>query len=78
MQPQLNRLMQTLETEGQHLFELLTRITLSEHAAEELLQQLVLKFVEVPERLAEIDNLGGYLRQSAIRLAFNWRRDHSV
>ena len=78
MQPQLSRLMQTLDDEGKHLFELLSRITLSEHAAEELLQQLVLKFVEVPERLAEIDNLGGYLRLSAMRLAFNWRRDQAV
>lgn len=78
MQPQLNRLMQTLDCEGKHLFGLLARITMSEDAAEELLQQLVLKFVEAPERLAEIDNLGGYLRRSAMRLAFNWRRDQLI
>ncbi len=78
MQPQLNRLMQTLDHEGKHLFELLARITLSEHAAEELLQRLVLRFVEAPERLEDIDNLGGYLRQSAMRLAFNWRRDQAI
>ena len=42
---ELNELMNVLQDEGAQLFGLLARITLSEHVAEELLQQLVLKFV---------------------------------
>lgn len=75
MDNDLQRLVDALDDIGIQLFALLTRITLSEDVAEELLQELVLKFVRSPDLLQGIDNLGGYLHRSAMRLAFNWRRD---
>ena len=78
MQRDLDRLLAVLDETGPQLFRLLARITLSEHTAEELLQQMTLKYVEAPERLQTIDNLAGYLHTSAIRVAFNWRREQKV
>lgn len=75
MRDELKPLLAALDDVGPQLHRLLARITLCEHSAEDLLQQLVLNLVERPDRIASIENLHGYLRRMAIHAAFNWRRD---
>ncbi len=75
MQDDLKPLLAALDEIGPELHRLLARITLCEHAAEELLQQIVLKVLQRPRQRKEIQNWPGYLRRAAINAAFNWRRD---
>jgi len=67
------KLLQLLEKSGAGLFALLTRLTLREDVAEELMQELFIKLSNSRE-LDEVKNLGAYARRAAINLAFDWRR----
>jgi RNA polymerase sigma factor (sigma-70 family) len=59
--------------EGKRLHQLLTRLTLSRHAAEDLLQDLFVKLREADEFRKAADPVA-YAWRAAIRLAYNWRR----
>lgn len=66
-------LLSLLESAGPRLHALLTRLTLREDVAEELLQDL---FLGLSERngFSEADNKEAYAFQVARHLAFDWRR----
>lgn len=67
------KLLELLDRSGAHLFALLTRLTLREDVAEELMQELFLKLSSAPNQ-ASIDCWKSYARRVAINLAFDWRR----
>ncbi|MBN1362117.1 MAG: sigma-70 family RNA polymerase sigma factor [Sedimentisphaerales bacterium] len=67
--------MELLDRSGARLFALLTRLTLREDVAEELMQELFLKLSHAPQQ-ATIDCWYAYARRVAINLAFDWRRRH--
>jgi RNA polymerase sigma factor (sigma-70 family) len=62
-----------LEAEGRGLYALLLRLTLREDAAEELLQELVVRLCD-SEGFAAADDPAAYAYRSAAHLAFDWRR----
>jgi RNA polymerase sigma-70 factor (ECF subfamily) len=66
-------LLELLDKSGADLYTLLTRLTLREDVAEELMQELFIKLNN--SRFAgNVANLKAYARKSAINLAFDWRR----
>ncbi len=67
------KLLELLEKSGAALYALLTRLTLREDVAEELMQELFIKLSNSSE-LDKVKNLGAYARRAAINLAFDWRR----
>lgn len=73
MKNQHRKLLQLLEKSGAALYALLTRLTLREDVAEELMQELFIKLSNSRE-LDKVANLGAYARRAAINLAFDWRR----
>jgi RNA polymerase sigma-70 factor (ECF subfamily) len=68
-------LLELLDMSGAELFALLTRLTLREDIAEELMQDLFIKLSH-SRGLEKADNRGAYARRAAINLAFDWRRTH--
>lgn len=70
------QLLELLEACGPELHRLLVRITHSQHAAEDLLQDLFLKLHGGNCRTGE--NARAYLRKAAINAAFDWRRRQSI
>ena len=66
-------LLELLESSGAGLHRLLTRLTLREDVAEELMQELFVK-LSGNKKLAVIENPAAYARRTAINLAFDWRR----
>jgi len=66
-------LLELLERSGAELYTLLTRLTLREDVAEELMQDLFIKLKNA-RSAARADNLNAYARRAAINLAFDWRR----
>jgi RNA polymerase sigma factor (sigma-70 family) len=66
-----------LETSGARLYALLTRLTLREDVAEELLQELFLKLHSAQDQ-GGIDCWYAYARRTAINLAFDWRRRQKI
>jgi len=68
-------LLELLDTSGAELFALLTRLTLREDVAEELMQDLFIK-LESSRGLDKATNRQAYARRAAINLAFDWRRSH--
>ncbi len=64
-----------LDTSGAELFALLTRLTLREDIAEELMQDLFIKLSH-SKGLDKATNRRAYARKAAINLAFDWRRSH--
>jgi len=66
-------LLELLETSGARLHALLTRLTLREDVAEELMQELFLKLNGAKDP-GGIDCWYAYARRTAINLAFDWRR----
>jgi RNA polymerase sigma factor (sigma-70 family) len=66
-------LLELLDRSGAELYALLTRLTLREDVAEELMQDLFIK-LNHSRGAARIANLDAYARRSAINLAFDWRR----
>jgi RNA polymerase sigma-70 factor (ECF subfamily) len=71
-----DHILKVLDTLGPQIHRLLVRITLSEHAAEDLLQDLFVKILTNPT--VDVDNASAYLRQAAIHSAFDWRRRRKV
>ena len=66
-------LLELLDKSGADLFALLTRLTLREDVAEELMQELFIK-LNHSRSTDGIGNLNAYARRTAINLAFDWRR----
>jgi RNA polymerase sigma-70 factor (ECF subfamily) len=66
-------LMELLDRSGAGLFTLLTRLTLREDAAEELMQELFLKLSN-SRGFEKSNSRDAYARRVAINLAFDWRR----
>ena len=76
MQNGVEKLLELLEKQGSGLHALLTRLTLREDVAEDLMQELFIKLAG-SNRLDKVDNLGAYVRTTAINLAFDWRRKNA-
>jgi RNA polymerase sigma factor (sigma-70 family) len=70
-------LLDLLEKSGAGLHALLTRLTLREDVAEELLQELFLKLHGARDQ-GGIDCWYAYARRTAINLAFDWRRRQKI
>jgi RNA polymerase sigma factor (sigma-70 family) len=66
-------LLELLDKSGPGLFALLTRLTLRQDVAEELMQELFLR-LSGGENHQGIECLAAYARRTAINLAFDWRR----
>jgi RNA polymerase sigma factor (sigma-70 family) len=67
------RLLELLQERGPALHALLTRLTLREDVAEDLLQELFLRLRHSAAFRLAIDP-GGYATRAAVHLAFDWRR----
>ena len=66
-------LLKLLKVEGRRLHTMLTRLTLREDAAEDLLQELFLK-LQAAEGFFRATDPVAYAYRTAIRMAYNWRR----
>jgi RNA polymerase sigma factor (sigma-70 family) len=66
-------LLELLDRSGAGLFTLLTRLTLREDAAEELMQELFLRLSN-SHGFEKSKSREAYARRAAINLAFDWRR----
>jgi RNA polymerase sigma-70 factor (ECF subfamily) len=64
-----------LEKSGETFYRLLTRLTLREDIAEELMQELFMKLSNSND-LNDVKNLDAYARRAAINLAYDWRRSN--
>ncbi|MCH8217199.1 MAG: sigma-70 family RNA polymerase sigma factor [Planctomycetes bacterium] len=73
MQTSTETLLSLLDRQGPSLHALLTRLTLREDVAEDLMQDLFIK-LSGSKRLDQVDNLAAYARTCAMNLAFDWRR----
>lgn len=73
MRTQDKKLLELLDKSGASLHRLLTRLTLSEENAEDLMQELFLKLGNY-DRVEEIADLDAYAHRTAVNLAFDWRR----
>ena len=73
MKSRHQELLELLDTSGAELFALLTRLTLREDVAEELMQELFIKLSH-SRGLEKVTNREAYARRAAINLAFDWRR----
>jgi len=65
--------LELLDKSGADLYALLTRLTLREDVAEELMQELFIK-LNNSRGIGNVANWKAYARRSAINLAFDWRR----
>jgi len=66
-------LLDLLDRSGASLYALLTRLTLRQDVAEELMQDLFLKLNAAKDQ-GGVDCWFAYARRTAINLAFDWRR----
>jgi RNA polymerase sigma-70 factor (ECF subfamily) len=66
-------LLELLDKSGANLHALLTRLTLREDVAEELMQELFIKLSN-SRGAGKVANWDAYARRAAINLAFDWRR----
>jgi RNA polymerase sigma factor (sigma-70 family) len=66
-------LLELLDKSGASLYTLLTRLTLREDIAEELMQELFIK-LNNKSHFDKVRNRYAYARKTAINLAFEWRR----
>ena len=73
MRSRQKELLELLDKSGADLYALLTRLTLREDVAEELMQELFIK-LNNSTSFGKIANWNAYARRSAINLAFDWRR----
>ena len=69
-------LLELLDKSGASLYTLLTRLTLREDIAEELMQELFLKLNK--SHFDKVRNRYAYARKTAINLAFEWRRNQRL
>ena len=72
MMPNSDKLLELLDRLGPSLHGLLTKLTLREDVAEDLMQDLFIRLSG--SNLDRVDNLDAYARTVAINLAFDWRR----
>jgi RNA polymerase sigma factor (sigma-70 family) len=70
-------LLELLDKSGADLYALLTRLTLREDIAEELMQELFIK-LNNSRSIGKIANWNAYARRAAINLAFDWRRSQKL
>jgi RNA polymerase sigma-70 factor (ECF subfamily) len=70
-------LLELLDKSGANLYALLTRLTLREDVAEELMQELFIKLNNT-SRFEKVRNRYAYARKTAINLAFEWRRNRKL
>ena len=75
LKDQTDTLLDLLDRHGSDLYALLHRLTLSEHVAEDLLQELFMKLRD-SKSFAAADRKLAYARRSAMNLAIDWRRSH--
>lgn len=73
MSSRQKELLELLDKSGADLYALLTRLTLREEVAEELMQELFIK-LNNSRGTGNVANWNAYARRSAINLAFDWRR----
>lgn len=73
MQKRHKELLGFLDKSGASLYMLLTRLTLREETAEELMQELFIKLSN-SKGFEKSANRDAYARRAAINLAFDWRR----
>lgn len=73
MDEKTQTLLDILDEDGRQLHLLFARLTLSEDAAEDLMQELFLK-LQRSGRFLRANNSRAYVRRAAIHLAFDWRR----
>ena len=73
MRTQDKKLLELLDKSGASLHRLLTRLTLNEQTAEDLVQELFLKLGS-SGHIENIKDLDAYAYRSAVNLAFDWRR----
>ena len=73
MRSRQKELLELLDKSGADLYALLTRLTLREDVAEELMQELFIK-LNNSRGIGNVANWNAYARRSAINLAFDWRR----
>jgi RNA polymerase sigma factor (sigma-70 family) len=69
-------LLELLDKSGASLYTLLTRLTLREDIAEELMQELFIKLNK--GHFDKVRNRYAYARKTAINLAFEWRRNQKL
>jgi RNA polymerase sigma factor (sigma-70 family) len=77
LQDRQKELFELLNKSGASLYTLLTRLTLREEIAEELMQELFIK-LNNKRRFDKIRNRYAYARKTAINLAFEWRRNQKL
>jgi len=70
--PNSDKLLELLARSGLGLHALLTKLTLREDVAEDLMQDLFIKLAG--SNLDKVENLEAYARTVATNLAFDWRR----
>jgi len=73
LQKRHKELLELLDKSGTSLYTLLTRLTLREETAEELMQELFIKLSN-SRGFQKCHNHDAYARKTAINLAFDWRR----
>jgi RNA polymerase sigma-70 factor, ECF subfamily len=67
------KLLELLDRSGASLHRLLTRLTLNEQTAEDLMQELFIKLGS-SEHIENITDLDAYAYRAAVNLVFDWRR----
>jgi RNA polymerase sigma factor (sigma-70 family) len=75
LQKRHKELLELLDKSGASLYTLLTRLTLREEMAEELMQELFIKLSN-SRGLRKSASPEAYARRAAINLAFDWRRKY--
>ncbi len=70
-------LLELLDRSGANLYALLTRLTLREDIAEELMQELFIKLIN-SRSFDKAGNPEAYAHRAAINLAFDWRRSRKL
>lgn len=77
MSDRRTQLLELLDQSGASLLALLTRLTLRQDVAEELMQDLFLRLSSAKDQ-GGIDCWYAYARRTAINLAFDWRRRERI
>ena len=73
MKDRQRELCELLDKSGASLYALLTRLTLREDVAEELMQEIFIKLSKY-NGLRKIQDWNAYAYRAAVNLAFDWRR----
>ena len=73
MRSRQKELLELLDKSGADLYALLTRLTLREDVAEELMQELFIK-LNNSRGIGKVASWNAYAHRAAINLAFDWRR----